>query len=359
MVPQGWIVAVERYEMRSLVNFLHHTRHGSIIFLGMEKHIVIRKKSGRSFQYIQDSKVINDTSRLDYFASLKIPPAWRDVTIAASKNAKIQATGIDKAGRLQYMYHPSFRSKKEREKFSRTLRFAQALPKLRRITSRHLRHRKLDREKVLACIVRLMDQAYFRVGNDVYAKENQSYGLTTLRSKHVQVKGDTITFDFVGKSNQKHVKQVSDELLARVVKKLDELPGYEIFKYYDEAGELHDVKSGDVNNYIKSIMGEEFTAKDFRTWGGTLLASMELATVNAELSDQDRKKAIAACVKKVAKRLGNTPAIARSSYIDPRLFKVFMSQKGLGIMKNTIQGMKQKAYVSTQEQCVLKILGAA
>lgn len=320
---------------------------------------ISRHKQGKHYRYFVGDKQITDTKQLAYFKSLRIPPAWKEVKIAPGKRGRILATGIDKAGRLQYIYNPTFRARQEQAKFARTLRFARMLPRMRRITSRHLKHKKYDRKKVLACIVRLMDEAYFRVGNDQYVRENQSYGLTTIRSKHVTVKGDTIVFDFIGKSHKKHVKSVTDRTLARIVKRLDELPGYEVFKYYDHEGKLKDVKSADVNAYIKEIMGEEFTAKDFRTWGGTLLASAELATAATSTTERDRKKAITLCVKKVAKKLGNTPAIARSSYIDPRLIAAYESNQDLGRVWRTVQKMKRTAYLSPDEQCVLKVLDAA
>ncbi len=317
---------------------------------------VTRRRSGKSYHYFEGDEQIKDDTKVDFYNSLRIPPAWQNVKIAPGSRARILATGTDKAGRLQYIYNPTFRARQEQAKFERIIRFARALPRMRRLTAKHLKHRKYDREKVLACIVRLMDQAYFRVGNDVYAKENQSYGLTTIRSKHVSVKGDTITFDFVGKSNKRHVKHITDRSLARIVKKLDELPGYEVFKYYDDDGQLKDVKSGDVNTYIKEIMGEEFTAKDFRTWGGTLLASAELASAAPAATPKERKKAVTMCVKKVAKKLGNTPAIARGSYIDPRLINAYEANQDLGRIWRTVQKMKKTAYLSADEQCVMQVL---
>ena len=282
---------------------------------------ISRQRVGRGFRYYDDDAQVTDASQLAYFTSLRIPPAWREVRIARNKRARILATGTDAAGRRQYIYHPSYRAKQEAAKFERIVRFARALPHMREVTETHLVHKKLDREKVLACIVRLMDEAYFRVGNDVYAREHQSYGITTLRSKHTTITGSTIVFDFIGKSGQHQVKRITDRRLARIVKQLDDLPGYEVFKYYDEDGHLTSVSSADVNAYIKQIMGEEFTAKDFRTWGGTLIAATELLRLEPAPNERERKKQVTACVKQVARRLGNTPAIARSSYIDPRVIE--------------------------------------
>jgi DNA topoisomerase I len=329
------------------------------MYIMSQKQFITQRKAGKNYHYFLGGKRIENEDQINYYKSLRIPPAWEKVKISPSRRAHILATGIDRAGRLQYIYNPLFRARQERKKFERTLRFAQALPRMRRITAQHLKHRKLDREKVLACILRLMDQAYFRVGNDVYAKQNQSYGLTTIRSKHISVQGDTITFDFVGKSNKKHIRRVSDRALAKIIKKLDELPGYEIFKYHDESGHLRDVKSSDVNAYIKELMGEEFTAKDFRTWGGTLLASAALSSTAPAATERERKKTITTCVKTVAKKLGNTPAIARSSYIDPRLLNAYQSNNNLSSIWHTVQKMKKTAYLSPDEQCVLKVLSTA
>ncbi|MBA3757999.1 DNA topoisomerase IB [Candidatus Saccharibacteria bacterium] len=322
----------------------------------MAKKVIGRKRTGRkSFNYyVRDIKIIDEQS-LDYFRSLKIPPAWQDVQIFQNQKARILATGMDDAGRMQYIYHPTFRARQDKEKFERTLRFARALPNMRRLTLQHLDQVGLEREKVLACIVRLMDLAYFRVGNEVYAQENESYGLTTMRSKHVSVSGDTITFDFVGKSGKKHLKVVTDRQLADLVKRLDALPGYEVFKYFDESGLLKDVKSADVNEYIKEIMGEEFTAKDFRTWGGTLLASAELAKKERPRLENDRRKAVAECIKNVASSLGNTPAVTRSAYIDPRVLKAFSNNK-LFTVYQTVSSMNRETYLSADEHCVLELL---
>lgn len=302
---------------------------------------------------------MTDTETIEYCSSLRIPPAWEDVHIAKNRRAKILATGTDNAGRLQYIYHPAYRARQEQEKFERVLRFARALPKMRRIVDKDLARPHLDYKKVMATIVSIMDQTHIRVGNDAYAKENSSYGLTTMRSKHTSVEGDTITFSFTGKSGKQHVKKITDKALARIVRRLDDLPGYEVFKYYDESGELRDVKSTDVNAYIKEVMGEEFSAKDFRTWAGTLIASAELALAERTESERERKKTVTECVRKVARKLGNTPAVARSSYIDPRILRSFMDGEGLSKIYRTIRSMHPKnnsGYLSSEEYCVLKIL---
>ena len=321
----------------------------------MSREEIERKRAGRGFEYLHRGQKINNKEKIAYYKSLKIPPAWQEVKINPSRRAKILVTGIDKAGRLQYIYNPAFRAKQEKEKFNRILLFAQALPRMRRITSQHLKGYKMDRQKVLACIVRLMDQEYFRVGNEVYAQENQSYGITTMRSKHVQIKKDSVVFDFVGKSGKEHVKEINDKAVVRIVRKLDSLPGYEIFKYYDDSGQLRPIKSSHVNEYIKEIMGEEFSAKDFRTWGGTLLATKQLAKAEFPNSERERKKIITQCVKSVSSSLGNTPAITRGSYIDPRILDAY-SQKKLGRIYQAVSSISRRSYLSNHERCVLKLL---
>lgn len=325
----------------------------------MPSRYIKRQRVGRGFKYYDDRGEVSSKKDIEYYDSLAVPPAWKDVRIARSQNAKILATGYDSAGRMQYIYNPKFRAHQEKQKFDRILKFAKALPKMRQVTSQHLRHKELDREKVLAAIVQLMDRAYFRVGNEVYAKENQSYGLTTIRSKHTTVRGDTIVFDFIGKSGQPQLKKIKDKPLAQIVKQLDDLPGYEIFKYYDEDGNLQPVSSNDVNTYIKEIMGEEFSAKDFRTWGGTLLAAAELGNIERARSIKERQHAVTECVKRVADRLGNTPAIARSSYIDPRIIKAFMDSNDLSRVRETVQTMDNRGELSADEHCVLQLLEKA
>lgn len=323
----------------------------------MAKRYVDRKRTGlKSFDYFNDGSQISDKRELEYFKSLGIPPAWQEVKISASHNARILATGVDKAGRLQYIYHPKFRARQEKEKFERILRFARALPKMRQTTNQHLRRSQLDRQKVLACIIQLMDKAYFRVGNEIYAKENQSYGLTTIRSKHTTVRGDTVVFDYMGKSGQQQLKKITDAKLAKVIKQMDELPGYELFKYYDEEGNLGVIDSNDVNEYIKEVMGEEFSAKDFRTWGGTLLAAAELVSAERAKSVAERKKTVTACVCNVAAKLGNTPAIARSSYIDPRVINAFVKTNDLLKVHQTVEQMDDLGALSRDEHCVLRLL---
>jgi DNA topoisomerase-1 len=319
---------------------------------------ITRKKSGKTFKYYLNDEIVTDESIIDRINKLVIPPAWRQVEISKAKSAKIQARGYDAAGRLQSIYNPAYRLKQDKLKFDRILRFAEQLPALRRQVEKDLARKKLGKDKVLACVVKLIDQAFFRVGNDRYAKEHQTYGVTTLRSKHAKITSNQVTFDFVGKSGKEHVKTISDPKLARIIKQLDELPGHEIFRYQDADGVMHDLHAHDVNEYIKQHMGEEFTAKDFRTWGGTLLASS--AVIKSELDDTAsetaRKRAVAKIVKRVAKRLGNTPSVARSSYIDPRVLAAVEKRSNLPEIRESIALMEPIKYLTVDEQSVLKLL---
>ncbi len=322
----------------------------------MSRLNIVRSRKGRYFAYYDGDKQITKKADLERIRALRIPPAWTSVAIAGSENAKVLAKGVDKAGRSQAIYNPKFRAKQESLKYKRILLFASHLPHLRQQVEEDLLKRGLPKEKVLACIVKLIDIAYFRIGNEEYAKENDSYGITTMRSKHIDVTNYSVTFDFMGKSGKRHVKKINDRTISRIIKQLDEMPGYEIFKYKDEEGKMHDISSLDVNEYIKTYMGEDFTAKDFRTWGGTLLAVDLLATEDIKDSETERKQAVTACVRRVAQRLGNTPAIARASYINPQVFKRYMGGEDFAKVKQTISRMKPKKYISETEWCALKIL---
>jgi DNA topoisomerase-1 len=314
-----------------------------------------RTKHGKGFRYTLQGKSV-DKATLSRVASLAVPPAWTDVRISVSDKSKVQATGYDANGRKQYIYSRAHTVKAEAAKFDRITSFAEKLPKLRRHVQKDLKRWRFDKRKVAAAAVSLMDQEYFRVGNHSYARSNKTYGLTTLRSKHLTIKGGKAIFDFVGKSGQEHHKVVSDEQIARIVKKLDDMPGYELFRYYDKKGGLHNLTSADVNDYIKNIMGDDYSAKDFRTWGGTLLAAVELARETRPDTKTARKKAMTDCVKRVAKKLGNTPAIAKSSYIDPRVFKAYESKDGIAEVYRTVKNMRPPKYISNDEALALKVL---
>lgn len=316
---------------------------------------ISRKKAGKGFSYVLNGKKV-DKATVSRIASLAIPPAWTNVEISVDRNAKVQATGYDDAGRKQYIYSKAYTEKQEAQKFDRILEFAESLPKLRKQVEKDLRKWRFTKKKVAAAAVSLMDQEYFRVGNQAYARQNKTFGLTTLRSKHLTISSKKVVFDFVGKSGQEHHKVVRDSTIINAIKKLDDMPGYELFRYYDAKGQLHNLSSADVNDYIKSVIGDEYSAKDFRTWGGTLLATVELAAAARPTTKTARKKAITECVKKVAKKLGNTPAIAKASYIDPRIFKTFETSDGITEVYETVRTMRPRKYLSQDEALVMKVL---
>lgn len=318
------------------------------------KHIE-RKKAGKGFSYSLDGKKV-DKATVNRVASLAIPPAWTDVHISVNEKSKVQATGYDGNGKKQYIYSKAHTAKQETAKFDRITDFASTLPKLRKQVRKDLRRWRFDRRKVQAAAVSLMDQEYFRVGNTAYARANKSYGLTTLRSKHVTVKSGKVVFDFVGKSGQEHHKVVKDSTIANLIASLDDMPGYELFRYYDKSGKLHNLTSNDVNDYIKDIMGNDYSAKDFRTWGGTMLATLELAREARAETKTARKRAMTECVKRVAKKLGNTPAIAKSSYIDPRIFETYETSDAISDVYKTVKGMRPKKYISNDERLVMELL---
>ena len=282
------------------------------------------KENGFFYRYPGTDETVRERRVLERIDGLKVPPAWEEARIARSPSAKVQAVGYDSAGRVQYRYHPKYRERKEREKFERLLLFADRLPGMRRVTSAHLGRKKLGREKVLACMVRLINAAYFRVGEERYAKKNGTFGIATLRRKHLKIEGDTVIFEYTGKWGQQQRKAVTDPRLRRVVEECRDLPGYEVFKYLDEAGKVRDVKSRDLNAYVKEVVGEEFTAKDFRTWAGTLIAASTLAEIGAATGAKKAQKNVLEAVDEVAHRLGNTRDIARSSYISPRVIEHYL-----------------------------------
>jgi len=320
-----------------------------------------RKKYGRGFTYRDESgTTVKDKKLKKWFKSLVIPPAWTEVEIDTTENAKILATGRDDKNRKQYIYNPKYREKRDQEKFNRILKFADKLEHMRRVTGQHLRKRKLSKEKVMACMVRLMEAAYFRPGSDYYSKENDTYGLTTMRSRHLEINGDELIFNYVGKSGKEQERHIVDEKLAKTVKQIDEVPGYEIFKFIDENGEKHDVKSEHLNEYIKEVMGEDYSAKDFRTWSGTVIAAMALDEIGA-VEKKDQKaldKNIRDAVVKVSEHLGNTPAVARSSYIDPRVLDEYTDGKTINYFQNEIERLIEKNETLSREElgvlCMLK-----
>jgi len=286
-----------------------------------------RKKSGKGFTYVQpDGRKLSDARVLRRIKSLAVPPAWTDVWICAFADGHLQATGRDARGRKQYRYHPLFREMRESTKYEHLIAFAQALPGIRAKVREHMSLRGLPREKVLATVVHLLETTLIRVGNDDYAKQNKSYGLTTLKQRHAEVDGSEVRFRFTGKGGKQWSLRVRDRRVARIIRSCQELPGQELLQYIDEEGNLQDVTSNDVNAYLKEITGEEITAKDFRTWAGTVLAALALKEVESFESAAQAKRNLRAAIERVAARLGNTSTICRKCYVHPDVLNSYLDR---------------------------------
>jgi DNA topoisomerase I len=284
-----------------------------------------RRRAGRTFHYLMpDGTPVRDAETLARIRSLAIPPAWREVWICPDPRGHLQATGYDSRGRKQYRYHDRWREVRDAVKYDRMIAFGEALPAIRRRVDRDLALTGFPREKVLAAVVRLLDTTLVRVGNEEYRRENRSFGLTTLQNRHAQVAGSRVTLRFRGKGGKWYDVQVVDRRLARVVKMIQEVPGQELFQYLDDHGERHTVESGDVNEYLREISGGDFTAKDFRTWGGSVQAHSLLCGCECLDSEQERRRIVAGAVEQVAEILGNTPTICRKSYVHPDVIEAYM-----------------------------------
>ena len=287
-----------------------------------------RRRSGRGFRYVgPDGKTIRDDAVLERIRSIVIPPAWTAVWICPREDGHIQATGRDARGRKQYRYHARYRTYRDETKFGRMGDFSDVLPDIRLQVERDLSLEGLPRAKVLATVVRLLEKTLIRVGSDVYARENRSYGLTTLRRRHVEVSGSRLRFSFQGKSGVSHSVGITDRRLAAIVQHCQTLPGQELFQYLDDRGKRQRVDSGDINEYLRGITGHEFTAKDFRTWAGTIYAAKALSEMPPPESERERNANIVRAIDEVARRLGNTRAVCRHYYVHPRVIEAY--RKGI------------------------------
>ena len=286
---------------------------------------IARRKRGKTFYYVDaDGHTIKDADTLARIKSLVIPPAWTDVWICKQPLGHLQATGRDARGRKQYRYHPRWRSVRDESKYERMLKFGKTLPAIRKAVDAALKLPGLPREKVLATIVYLLEATMMRIGNEEYARENKSFGLTTLRDRHVRLDGTKVEFRFRGKSGVNHTVQVQDRRLANTIRRTLDLPGQELFQYVDDDGNPHTVGSADVNEYLQSIAGEDYTAKDFRTWSGTVLAAVALLEYEKYDSEAQAKKNIVQAIESVAKKLGNTPTICRKCYVHPAVIESYL-----------------------------------
>ena len=302
-----------------------HARAAGLAYATDADAGIRRVAKGTGFSYREPSgKLISDKDTLKRIRSLAIPPAWSDVWICSKENGHIQATGRDARGRKQYRYHPDWQDYRDRNKYERILDFAQALPRIRERVGKDMAKRGAQREKVLATVVCLLDKTLIRVGNNEYAKDNGSYGLTTLRARHLAIEGSELRFNFKGKSGKTWRLQMKDRRLARVARAIQELPGQQLFQYVDDDRVVRSIDSADVNNYLRDIAGEDVSAKDFRTWAGTVLAALALSAIGGFETKTQAKTNLRRAIAAVAERLGNTPTICRKCYVHPEIVACYL-----------------------------------
>lgn len=315
-----------------------------------------RRRRGRGFRYHDEQgRPIRDDQTLGRIRSLAIPPAWTDVWICPSPRGHLQATGRDAKGRKQYRYHPRWAQVRDETKFHRMIPFGEALPRIRRAVARDLARAGLPKAKVLALLVRLLERTRIRVGNEAYRRENRSYGLTTLRDQHVEIDGSRLVFRFRGKSGQRQRVALADGRLARVVRRCRDVPGQELFQFVCDDGSHQPVDSGDVNEYLRGIAGEEFTAKDFRTWAGTLEAALALQEIGPAPTKTQRKKNVVEAVRRTAERLGNRPATCRKYYIHPAVPQAYLAGRPLA-MPEPRAGANGDPSLHPEEHALLRFL---
>jgi DNA topoisomerase-1 len=348
-------------ETQSVVDPRDAAESAGLRYVSDEQPGIRRRKAGKGFTFVKpDGSKVTDEATLKRIKTLAVPPAWTDVWICPHANGHIQATGRDAKGRKQYRYHTRFREVRDGTKYEHMMAFAQALPAIRAKLKEHMALRGLPREKVLATVVNLLETTLIRVGNDDYVKQNKSYGLTTLRNKHVEVDGAALRFNFKGKSGKTWNLQVKDRRIAKIVRACQELPGQELFQYVDEDGVQRDVTSADVNAYLKEITGTDISAKDFRTWAGTVLAAMALREFETFDSDAKAKKNVRAAIEHVASKLGNTPTICRKCYIHPEIMSSYVEGSLLLEVKKEVEAELRDdlAGLKPEEAAVLSLLEA-
>jgi DNA topoisomerase-1 len=318
---------------------------------------ITRRRAGKHFRYIgPDGQPVQDEAELERIRKIGLPPAYTSVWICPDPNGHIQATGRDARGRKQYRYHPRWREVRDATKYGRMITFGRALPAIRERVERDLARPGLPREKVLAAVVRLLETTLIRVGNDEYARANQSFGLTTMRDRHVEISGSTMRFRFKGKSGKHHSISITDPRLARIVRRCKEIPGYDLFQYIDDQGQRQDVRSEDINTYLREISGENFTAKDFRTWAGTVLAAFALHELEPGQTSAQTRKNIVRAVEQVAERLGNTPSICRKCYVHPEVLNAYLDGSLIETLRQRARNADVVAGLDAQEQAVLRFL---
>jgi|SRR5436305_3402978 len=324
------------------VDPVESARAAGLRYVSDDRPGIRRRRHGQGLRYVDpQGRPVRDAKVLERIRKLAIPPAWTDVWICPLANGHLQATGRDARGRKQYRYHAEWRAVRDETKFGRMIAFGEALPKIRARVEEDLARPGLPREKVLAAVVRLLETTLIRIGNREYAKQNNSYGLTTLRNRHVDIQGSRLRFEFRGKSGKEHSVEIQDRRLARVVKQCRDLPGQTLFQYLDDDGVRQGIDSDDVNNYLREATGQEFSAKDFRTWGGTVLALAALLDIGGCEGEKEANRAVVEMVKQVSSELGNRPAICRKYYIHPVVIDTFVQGKLVEALAGTVEESEQ------------------
>jgi DNA topoisomerase I len=330
-------------------------RRSGLIYVNDHSPGLQRRRAGKGFVYtLPSGRRLHDKTAVARIRKLAIPPAYTRVWICPNANGHIQATGRDARGRKQYRYHPRWRQERDAAKYERLAAFAKKLPALRRQVNQDLRLDGLPRRKVVAAVVSLLERSLIRVGNEEYSRDNGSYGLTTLRNRHVRVRGERVTFEFRGKSGKFHSLFLADARLARIVKRCQELPGQQLFQFLNDDGRREGIDSDDVNAYLRSVVGEEFSAKDFRTWAGTLLAAQALGTMGDPADVDERKRKVTEAIEGVAKRLGNTPSVCRKCYVHPAILDAYLE----GTLEFPPPGRSSTVGLNGHERALLRALSA-
>jgi DNA topoisomerase I len=346
-------------EAQTVVDPQDAAESAGLRYISDDRPGIHRRRSGKGFAYTRpDGATLSDPHILKRIKALVIPPAWTDVWICPFADGHIQVTGRDAKGRKQYRYHPRFREVRESTKYEHMVAFAEALPAIRVQVREHMALRGLPRQKVLATVVQLLESTLIRVGNDDYAKQNNSYGLTTLKTRHASVNGNEVRFRFTGKSGKQWLLRVKDRRIAKIIRACQELPGQELLQYLDDDGKPQDVTSTDVNDYLKEITGQYITAKDFRTWAGTVLAAMALNELKAFDSAAQAKRNLRAAIENVAARLGNTPTICRKCYVHPEVLTSYLDGNLVLEIKSAVESELRDALpgLHPEEAAVLAML---
>ena len=345
--------------LESVTDPAESAKSAGLRYVSDAKPGISRLKRGKNFRYaMKDGSPVRDAETLGRIKSLVIPPAWVDVWISPWSNGHLQATGRDVKGRKQSRYHPRWREVRDETKYERMSHFADALPTIRERVQHDLALQGLPRKKVLATIVSLMEATLIRVGNEEYARENHSYGLTTMRNKHVEVHGSKITFTFQGKSRVHHTIALNDKRLAKIIQRCEDIPGQELFHFLDHDGTAHTIDSADVNEYLQEISGEHFTAKDFRTWAGSVLACMTLKELGPYETVTQAKKNVVEAIKSVAERLGNTPSVCRKCYVHPAVLEAYLGGTSVEEAKEKIEEEieEHSTALKREERALLELL---